>query len=295
MRSEGDVWDIVSSVGRTALGVATFRALETSVLDPLIRDDFAPWFVEAAGEPFFTELLADPSELIDTPFVPGFVGVRTKFFDEFFLSAAATGVRQAVIVAAGLDARAYRLDWPPNTTVFEIDQPKVLEFKQAVLTEHHAQPTSDRRPVTADLRDDWPTALRSAGFDPAQPAAWSIEGLLGYLPGAAQDELFERVDELSTPGSRLGVELFVTIEDFKRATAYAIQLIGKSPFGDSDPSELFYDDDRADPARWLTDKGWTVDKFTLEGLTTAYGRPIPEVPDELARMAKQTRYLAATR
>uniref|UniRef100_UPI00056CA3C9 SAM-dependent methyltransferase n=1 Tax=Nocardia sp. CNY236 TaxID=1169152 RepID=UPI00056CA3C9 len=177
MRTEGDAWDIVSSVGRTALAAATFRALEASIPDPLIRDDFAPWFVEAAGEPFFTGLLADPSQLTGSPLFPGFMGIRTKFFDEFFRSAVATGIRQAVIVAAGLDARAYRLDWPADTAVFEIDQSKVLEFKQVVLTEHHAQPTCDRRPVTVDLREDWPAALRSAGFDPEKPAAWSAEGL----------------------------------------------------------------------------------------------------------------------
>src|SRR6476620_3486540 len=129
MRTDGDSWDIVSSVGLTALGVATFRALESVRPDALIRDDFAPWFVEAAGEPHFTGLLADPSSLGDTPF-SGFMGMRTRFFDEFFTSA---GVSQAVILAAGLDARAYRLDWDAGTTVFEVDQPKVLEFKEEVL------------------------------------------------------------------------------------------------------------------------------------------------------------------
>ncbi|WP_028478576.1 SAM-dependent methyltransferase, partial [Nocardia sp. CNY236] len=199
------------------------------------------------------------------------------------------------IVAAGLDARAYRLDWPADTAVFEIDQSKVLEFKQVVLTEHHAQPTCDRRPVTVDLREDWPAALRSAGFDPEKPAAWSAEGLLPYLPGTAQDLLFARIDELSAPGSQLGLEVFMASGDFKSISDYEKQMTGQSPFGGVDPDELFYDDERADPAVWLADKGWVVHPFSLEGLTLSYGRAIPEMPDELGRMMKQPRYLTATR
>ncbi|WP_028475929.1 class I SAM-dependent methyltransferase [Nocardia sp. CNY236] len=295
MRTEGDKWDIVSSVGRTALGVATFRALETFDPDPLIRDDYAPWFVEAAGEPYFTGLLADPSILMDTPFFPGFMGARTKFFDEMFLSASATGVRQAVIVAAGLDARAYRLDWPPGTTVFEIDQPKVLEFKQTVLTEHDARPKAIRRPVPVDLRDDWPAALRAAGFEPTMPAAWSIEGLLPYLPGGAQDALFERIDALSAPGTHLGAESFGTAADYQRLAAFELQYVDKSPFGDEDPVDLFYNDERADPMRWLTDNGWTAEAVTMEALTTTYGRPIPDLPDELVDLMQRPQYITATR
>ncbi len=197
MRTDGDSWDIVSSVGLTALGVATFRALETVRPDALIQDDFARWFVEAAGEPHFTGLLADPSSLGDVP-VSGFMGSRTRFFDEFFSTATSAGVSQAVILAAGLDARAYRLDWPTGTTVFEVDQPQVLEFKEEVLADHGARAKADRRPVAVDLRDDWPAALHAAGFDPGKPTAWSVEGLLAYLPGAAHDALFERIDQLSS-------------------------------------------------------------------------------------------------
>lgn len=182
MRTDGDSWDIVSSVGLTALGVATFRALETVRPDALIQDDFARWFVEAAGEPHFTGLLADPSSLGDMP-VSGFMGSRTKFFDEFFSTATSSGVSQALILAAGLDARAYRLDWPTGTTVFEVDQPQVLKFKEEVLADHGAKAKADRRPVAVDLRDDWPAALHAAGFDPGKPTAWSVEGLLAYLPG----------------------------------------------------------------------------------------------------------------
>ncbi|MEU7768749.1 class I SAM-dependent methyltransferase [Nocardia sp. NPDC049190] len=293
MRTEGDEWDIVSSVGLTALGVATFRALEAAGPDPLIQDDYAPLFVEAAGEPHFAGLLADPSTLADTPLVPGFMGFRTKFFDEFFLSAAADGVRQAVIIAAGLDARAYRLEWPAGTTVFEVDQPKVLEFKEKVLTEHHAHPKADRRVVAVDLRDDWPAALDRAGFDPDQPTAWSAEGLLPYLPGAAQDALFERIDELSAPGSHLGVESFVAGTDVKRFASIESKYFDHSPFGDIDLTELFYDDERADPVQWLIESGWSVQTFSPAELATAYHRSVGELPDEVADLWERPRYLIA--
>ncbi|MFR9753343.1 class I SAM-dependent methyltransferase [Nocardia sp. 004] len=295
MRTDGDVWDIVSSVGRTALIVAAFRALETNLPDPLIQDDYAALFVEAAGEPRYIEVLADPTPFTDTPFLPGFMGYRTRFFDEFFLSATASGVRQAVIVASGLDARAYRLDWPAGTTVFEIDQPKVLEFKQRVLTEHHAQPKADRRVVAVDLRDDWPAALLAAGFDTGQPAVWSAEGLLPYLPGAAQDALFERIHQLSGSGSRLGVENSVTKADFNRMMAVTSKYFDTNPFDDVDPSDLFYDDERADPIQWLTDNGWSVRTHTPVELSTAYGRSVAEIPEELIELWGRPRYLTAVR
>src|SRR6202000_933978 len=132
--------------------------------------------------------------------------VRTKFFDEFFLDATNAGIRQAVILASGLDARAYRLPWPDGTMVYEIDQPQVIEFKSRALAELGAAPHSARKAVAVDLRDDWPSALLQAGFDPDQPSAWSAEGLLGYLPPEAQDRLLDTITALSAPGSRIATE-----------------------------------------------------------------------------------------
>lgn len=294
MRTDGDSWDIVSSVGLTALGVATFRALETVRPDALIQDDYAQWFVEAAGEPHFTGLLADPSLLGNMPF-SGFMGIRTKFFDEFFLSAVAAGVPQAVILAAGLDARAYRLAWPAGTTVFEVDQPKVLEFKGEVLTEHGARAKAERHPVAVDLRDDWPAALETAGFDPGKPTAWSAEGLLPYLPGAAHDTLFERINALSAPGSHLAVDSIAAGTDMQRFAAIGSKYFDKNPFGDIDVSKLFYGDERVDPAQWLTEHGWSVRRFNPFELAAAYGRPVPELPEELADLSKRSTYLTSVK
>ncbi|WP_280270084.1 class I SAM-dependent methyltransferase [Nocardia wallacei] len=290
MRTDGDTWDIVSSVGATALGVATFRAIETARPDAMIRDDYARLFVEAADDPNFLETLDDPPAIGP---LPRMIGLRTRFFDEFFDAATATGIRQAVIVAAGLDARAYRLPWPAGATLFEIDQPKVLEFKQQVLTDRQVTPRVARCAVPVDLRDDWPAALADAGFDPALPTAWSAEGLLPYLPGAAQDSLFERIDALSAPGSRVSVECFTGRPDIARFSAVEQSLFDRSPFGDLDVAALFYDDDRADPAQWFAGRGWSVRSAGVAELAARFDQPVPELPAEAAEMAALSAYLTA--
>ncbi len=194
-RTDDDSWDITENVGATALGVAAARAVETDRENPIIRDPFARVFVDAAGEGMWSLFASPtwPAQLTDldpdlrarmqrlVDFMVDFMAVRTAFFDEFFLSAAKSGVRQVVILAAGLDARAWRLPWPDGTTVYELDQPKVLEFKAATLQQHGARPTSNQVNVPIDLRQDWPKALQEAGFDASQPCAWSAEGLLLYL------------------------------------------------------------------------------------------------------------------
>ncbi|MFI5715525.1 SAM-dependent methyltransferase [Nocardia sp. NPDC051750] len=295
MRTDGDTWDIVTGVGLTALGVATFRALESAAPDPLIQDSYAELFVRAAGEPKFMDILADPPTLAGAPLVPGFMGIRTKFFDEFFLSSVADGITQAVILAAGLDARAYRLDWPPGTIVYEIDQPDVLEFKNRVLAEHSATPRTEHRTVAVDLRSDWPAALAAAGADPAAPTAWSAEGLLPYLPGAAQDALFAHIGELSPAGSRIAVEAAPADAASSGLAEIETKYLNKNPFGDIDPAELFYYDDRTDPEQWLRDHGWSVHAATPADLAATYGVSLPDLPEELEQHWQRPRYLSAVR
>ena len=135
------------------------------------------------------------------------MAARTRFYDQFFLDAAQSGVAQAVILASGLDARAYRLPWPAGTVVYEVDMPEVIEFKTVTLSELGAEPTAQRRTVSVDLRDDWGAALQASGFDPQAPAAWSAEGLLIYLPDEAQDALFDNITALSATGSRLAFDI----------------------------------------------------------------------------------------
>jgi hypothetical protein len=176
-RTEDDSWDITQSVGVTALGVAAARAAETARADPLIEDRFARLFVQAAGPGMWTwyggavpqdlaravpELPARMRMMID------FIATRTRFIDQFFLDAADAGLRQVVILAAGLDARAWRLPWPAGTVVYELDQPRVLEFKAATLRDH--EPACRRVGVAIDLRQDWPTPGRLKGCFVTCPA-----------------------------------------------------------------------------------------------------------------------------
>nr|MCW1957279.1 class I SAM-dependent methyltransferase [Mycobacterium sp.] len=201
LRSNDDTWDIATSVGTTAVMVAAARARETDSPDPLICDPFAKILVEGADagvwqnflDPTMQERIAgaDPEAGAIFANMLSYQAVRTHFFDTFFTNAAAAGIRQVVILASGLDSRAYRLSWPPGTVVYEIDQPLVLEYKATTLAEHGVTATAERREVAIDLRQDWPAALRAAGFDSTRPTAWLAEGLLMYLPAEAQDRLFE--------------------------------------------------------------------------------------------------------
>src|SRR5262249_38121232 len=184
--------------------------------NPLISDPFARVFMNAAGDGVWNWFAATdlPAEIVEAepdlkPRMQGMVdymAARTAFFDQFFLEATRAGVPQVVILAAGLDSRAWRLPWPDGTTVYELDQPRVLEFKSSTLRKSGAEPTCNLVPVPVDLRHDWPAALQQAGFDPSAPSAWSAEGLLPFLPAVAQELLFERIQALSVAGSRVAVE-----------------------------------------------------------------------------------------
>jgi methyltransferase (TIGR00027 family) len=295
-RSDDDEWDIVTSVGYTALLVAGWRALHAASSDPLVRDEYARHFIAASADPYLTAQLADPGTSEGATAFPRLYGVQTRFFDEFFMSTADGGLRQAVIVGAGLDSRAYRLAWPGGTTVFEIDRPKVLEFKRRVLAEHGAEPTARRIDVAVDLRNDWSIPLRAAGFDPQQPSAWSVEGLLPYLTAAAQDTLFTRIDQLSAPGSRLAIGALGSGLDRARLSALETTYPGLNKSGDFDFSTLTYDEEtKTEPAQWLAEHGWTVDPVrTNPELQAGYGRTPAEVDVQIDNIM-HSEYVTATR
>jgi methyltransferase (TIGR00027 family) len=277
LRSDDDHWDIASGVGYTALLVAGWRAVHAVSPQPLVRDDYAKLFITASQDPYLAGVLADPGTSVDETAFPRLYGVQTRFFDDFFTAAGAAGLRQAVIVAAGLDSRAYRLEWPDGTTVFEIDLPKVLEFKARVLDGHGATPKARRREVAADLRTDWPTPLQAAGFDPREPSAWSVEGILPYLTDDAQTTLFARIGELCAAGSRVAVGALGTRLDHGRLAALEAEHPGVNVSGSVDFSALTYEP-KFDTAGWLAAHGWAVDpvRNTLE-LQSGYGMTPPEV------------------
>ncbi|HZC94320.1 MAG TPA: class I SAM-dependent methyltransferase [Mycobacterium sp.] len=292
-RTDNDSWDITESVGSTALGVAAARAAETESENPLIQDPFARAFLDAAGDGMWS-LTADPrlsAELTEVApdlrahmqVMIDFMAVRTAYFDEFFLNAVSSGIRQVVILAAGLDARAWRLPWPDGTTVYELDQAKVLEFKSSTLQDRGAQPTSRLVSVAVDLRQDWPTALQEAGFDASRPSVWSAEGLLRYLPAQAQDLLFERINSLSPSGSRLATNapaksalnpdlLAHQREQSQRMRAAAARVLDAEV---PDVEDLWYPEERTEVTDWLGEHGWDASAISMAELLTRYGRDVP--------------------
>jgi methyltransferase (TIGR00027 family) len=290
-RTENDTWDLASSVGATATMVAAARAIATTADDALINDPFAEPLVRAVGVDFFTKLASGELRAEDIDADNASVGmarmtdnmaVRTKFFDEFFTTAVAAGIRQAVILASGLDSRAYRLAWPAGTTVYEIDQPEVIEFKTKTLAEFGAEPTADRRTVAVDLRFDWPSALIAAGFDPSQPTAWSAEGLLGYLPPEAQDKLLDTITELSAVGSRVAVESTPGIDPADHEKAIERMQEAAQQWRDHgfelDFADLIYMGDRNEASTYLADHGWQISSQSVKELLSENG--LPEIIDD---------------
>ncbi|OMB94314.1 SAM-dependent methyltransferase [Mycobacterium sp. NS-7484] len=289
-RTADDTWDLASSVGATATMVAAARAMATNADDPVIDDPFAAPLVRAVGMEFFTKLVDEnfTTEGLDEEAATGLIrfangmAARTRFFDDFFLAAGRSGIRQAVILAAGLDSRAYRLPWPDGTVVYEIDQPEVTKFKTETMAELGAVPTTDRRTVAVDLRFDWPTALAEAGFDPSAPTAWIAEGLLGYLPADAQDRLLDQITALSAPGSRLGVEgvpaTETNDEETIRARMQEFTDRWRAHGLDIDLNELIFLGDRADVLTYLQGHAWNATGISSNDLLIRTG--LPPVEDE---------------
>ncbi|WP_372411647.1 SAM-dependent methyltransferase [Streptomyces luteireticuli] len=273
--SSGQQWDIVSGIGITALAVAAARAVETNRPDPLIQDPYALPFVEEARPPVpmpTTEAEAAADPLQYWPAASTYLAVRTKAFDEYFAEASEAGVAQVVVLASGLDARAFRLPWPAGSVVHEIDQPLVLDFKLRVLRERGAVAPCEHRPVAVDLREDWASALERAGFDRSRPTAWLAEGLLPYLPAEAEEQLFKEIHRLSAPGSRLAVEAFGARSRTVDAPAIAGSM---NPLG-IDIAELVHSDERTPPADRLSELGWRTRSVTAEEAAAGYGRTLTE-------------------
>lgn len=293
MRAEGDTWDIRTSVGSTALFVAAARGLAARGPQPLALDRFAEMFCRAAGDEWVALFDADEKETRDHPLrTPGFgtafqthISARTKYFDDYLVAAAADGVRQVVILAAGLDSRSYRLAWPDDMVVYELDRQPVLDFKRDVLAENGVREVVDRREVAVDLRENWPHALRAAGFDPTAPTAWLVEGLLIYLPPAAQDRLFDAIDTLSASGSFVAIEQMATLDRDTYAGMTAQQGEGGAAGGGAEWARLIYNDQRSDPPEWFAGRGWNSESIGMVDYVTSLGRSFPAVDPETSRFS----------
>jgi methyltransferase (TIGR00027 family) len=262
--------------------VAAARAAATRRAGAVINDPFAEPLVRAVGIDVFTRVAAGELDAVDADGGVGFprmieaFAARTRFYDDYFAAAGQAGVRQVVIVASGLDARAYRLSWPAGTTVYEIDQPEVIAFKTATLSQIGAAPTAELRTIGIDLREDWPAALQEAGFDPAQPTAWLAEGvLIGFLPPRAEVRLLDSITPLSSEGSRFAADYGQVAGQSGEERQQTQRMTDNwRELGlDLDISELTYPGEHTDVAAHLAASGWETTGFELPDLFTAAGLP----------------------
>jgi methyltransferase (TIGR00027 family) len=293
-RADDDDWDLASSVGATATFVASARAMATKDPRGLINDPFAEPLVRAVGLDFFTKMMdgeLDISTIENASArmqaMSDGMAVRTKYFDDYFINATDNGVRQAVILASGLDARAYRLPWPDGTVLFELDQPQVIDFKTTTLAGIGAEPVTTQRTIPIDLRQDWPAALRAAGLDLTAPTAWLAEGLLIYLPPDAQDRLFDNITALSAPGSTIATEFVPGIIDFDADRVRETMADTFRDHGvDVDMASLVYPGERNHVADYLRSKGWDVEDVTRTELFQRNGIevPAPDIDDPLGEI-----------
>jgi methyltransferase (TIGR00027 family) len=296
VRTENDTWDIKTSVGSTALFVAAARALEAQKLQPAAVDPYAEVFCRKVGGEWADLLDGNaPEHPLKTEFGNYFVdfqAVRTRYFDNYFEAAAAVGVRQIVILAAGLDSRAYRLAWPDGTVVFELDQPRVLEFKHEALAARGNAPTAERREVAVDLRNDWPQALHDSGFDPSKPSAWIAEGLLIYLPATAQHQLFAGIDLLAAPGSHLALEESVPLDADAFEAKREEELAGGN---DRTFFTLVYNEQHAPARDWFGNRHWWAVATPLPYQLRSLGRPVPEPDSEAGVMTGNISLVSASK
>jgi methyltransferase (TIGR00027 family) len=289
----GRIPAVADGVGWSALLVAAARAVESDRADGLVDDPWAARFVEAARTepPLPTrsgarwpdrERHGDARTAVDE-FWASFVtvqGLRSRVIDDALARAVAGGVTQVVILGAGLDARAYRLDWPAGTTVYEIDRPGIGAYKDWVLAAYGAQPRARRHRVPVDLADDWPGALRGSGFRPGLPSAWVVEGLLPFLPPAVERELLRDLTALAGPGSSVVVEDFAAVVRAMRRDR-AVARFG-DPFGVDMRALPDPDLERVPPEDQLTARGWALETATAVELSATYGRPVRPTSTGLA-------------
>ncbi|MFG2965946.1 class I SAM-dependent methyltransferase [Streptomyces sp. NPDC048288] len=258
----------------TAVGVARVRALETARENALFHDPLAKAFAAAGGLwPTSPPLPDDEAARRRRLGVAFSIVIRTKFLDELLRQASASGVRQVVLLGAGMDSRAFRMDWPEGTRLFEVDTAVPLDFKASVLRQERAVARCERITVPVDLREDWPGALAAAGHDPAEPTAWIAEGLLIYLPEDAVELLLARIGAQSAPGSRMGLTL---------GSRGVIERFG----ADAEPgsaASMWVSEMPDDPVAWLAGHGWDADTHTLRERAAAYGRPINTPPRQEER------------
>jgi methyltransferase (TIGR00027 family) len=251
----------------TACWIAAVRARESERADRLFND---PWAASLVGEEgqLWRQRTTGGKEENEVG-----LALRTRFFDDFLLEVTREHtVRQVVLAAAGMDTRAFRLSWPPQTQLFELDLPQIFVHKEPLLSNTGAMPTCQRQVVPGDLSDaSWIEALQQAGFDPAQRVVWLLEGLLFYLPAEVVTALLERMTALSVLGSWLGCELKNTAMLTSPQTRSWIELLARE--GVAWISSI------DEPEAFFAERGWRA-KVVEPGEEGAhFGRwPFPVLP-----------------
>ncbi|MFD9794182.1 SAM-dependent methyltransferase [Streptomyces sp. NPDC059070] len=262
---------IPEGVGQTALVVAWMRQMESQRPDALFQDPFADVVLRVIAEDrSFTEV----SQMVtrassSTREYPAYFAVRTRFFDDELRSAMGSGIRQVVTLAAGVDGRTVRLDCPPGTRWYELDLPDMTAFKDALIAHSGLAPACERRGVAGDLTADWSRALREAGFDPARPTAWLVEGLLMYLSDEVGDALLTELSALSAPGSRIMLEQLETA------------MLGEEgrPSRDRLASQgARWLSARDDLRPWLAGHGWAAEVYSGADPRIGHGRTVSRLP-----------------
>jgi methyltransferase (TIGR00027 family) len=274
-----------AGVSATAVIVAAARAIETNHEDSLVSDQYAEHFVRAAQNGAMLPLRIEDVPNGDDDAVWGrggrYFGLRTRVFDDYLAGAAAAGIRQFVLLGAGLDARALRMAWPAESAVYELDQEEVIAFKMGVLDHLGAIPRARVHRVSADLREDWFGVLSAAGFAAKQPTAWLAEGLVMYLPAAVETALFDTIDAHSAPGSRIAFE-YMRDQHTRQIRDDAIYRDTEAKMG-VHLSGLFDPDPRPDTVGRLAGSGWQLEDKSVFEFTAQYGRgPEADVADAIA-------------
>jgi methyltransferase (TIGR00027 family) len=278
--------DQARPVALTSRWIAAARANESARANRLFDDPFAAALAAnaalggaavgalRAGIRAVDDLIVQSNRVFGAPFL----AIRTRFFDEMLLHAVRTGrVRQVVLLAAGLDARAYRLPWPYGTRLYELDQPAVLATKDATLAAIGAEPSCERHTLGVDLTDPgWVERLGAAGYDRTAPSAWLAEGLLMYLDPAAVETLLGTEAGLAAPGSWLGADLFSSVV----LTAPLLRPFMDLMTAQGAPWRFAHDD----PAALFAAAGWTAEVTEVREAGRRYGRwPFLVSPRQLGR------------
>ena len=226
----------MDAIAKTSLLTAAMRAVETKRSDSqgrLFTDPYAELLAGDEGMDILKKAIAASG---DQPAI----AVRTYFMDQKIIGALKNGIRQIVMLAAGMDTRAFRLSFPAGSKVFELDRKEVLEYKQKKLS--HIQPQCTRLELAVDLTGDWQGKLLQAGFNRSEPTLWMVEGLIMYLKEPQVEALFEKISKMASPGDIMLFDILsrtLLESPFMKSQLQFLESMGASWYFGSDEPEKF--------------------------------------------------------